>query len=228
MILIIAGRLDDSARDLAAAFPKGTARVLTCRDLSRPGWRLRPAAPTNDRIVVGGRLLSASRVAGIVTLLPCIFPAELTHIVAPDRDYVASEMTAFLVYWLSGLNCPMLNRATPGCLSGPSWRVEFWCRLAQSLKISVQPPRRTTHRPHKASAAVRSVTVVGSRVVGSDSELLATSARAIAAAASVDLLQTFFSTGSERPRFIGATPIADVSSPAVRGAIVDHFKRSKS
>ena len=38
-----------------------------------------------------------------------------------DRTYVASEITAFLFYFLTRLQCPALNRPTAHCLTVPSW-----------------------------------------------------------------------------------------------------------
>ncbi len=56
--------------------------------------------------------------------------------------YVSAEMTAFLLSWLSGLDCPILNRPTPNCLSGPGWRQEQWIHLAARLGIPVDPVQR--------------------------------------------------------------------------------------
>jgi len=40
--------------------------------------------------------------------LPAVLATDLPHILISDRDYVASEMTAFLVYWLNALGKPVL------------------------------------------------------------------------------------------------------------------------
>jgi hypothetical protein len=55
-------------------------------------------------------------------------------------------MKAFLLSWLSQLNCLVLNRPTPLCLSGPSWRPEQWTYAAAQLGIPVQPLRTLTGR----------------------------------------------------------------------------------
>jgi hypothetical protein len=40
------------------------------------------------------------------------------------RKYVAAEFNAFLLAWLSAQSCPVLNRPTASCLSGPNWQPE--------------------------------------------------------------------------------------------------------
>lgn len=37
-----------------------------------------------------------------------------------ERDYATAELTAFALSWLSGLGCPVRNRADPSCLAGPA------------------------------------------------------------------------------------------------------------
>jgi len=228
LILVLASRVDGAAGELVAAFPRDSARLLTCRDLSRRGWRLSTSSPTQDRIVAAGRRVEASRVDGVVTLLPCVFPAELVHIVPADREYVAAEMTATLLYWLSGLRCAVLNRPTSGSLSGPAWRAERWCRVAREHGFAVRSPRRTTRSVAAYAGALRTLTVVGSRVIGSDLAALHGRAVAMTTALGIDLLQLYFTLAPGPPAFLTASPIPDMSSPIVRSAIVDYFAATRA
>jgi hypothetical protein len=224
MILILASRVDDRARQLAARFPHGRARILTCRDLSRRGWRLDMNGGDDDRIVAAARRLRAENITGVVSLMPCVRPQELVHIIAADREYVAAEMTAMLVYWLSQLRCPVLNRPSAGSLCGPAWRPERWCRLASSYGIPVQHHRRATAPGDRRHDGVRILTVIGPRVIGPGLSQFAKRARAIALAAGVDLLQLWFAVGRSGPRCLGAPPVPDIASPTVQLAIVDYFR----
>lgn len=36
-----------------------------------------------------------------------------------EREYATAELFAFTLSWLTGLDCPVRNRPTPGCLAGP-------------------------------------------------------------------------------------------------------------
>jgi hypothetical protein len=39
---------------------------------------------------------------------------------ASERAYAAAELTAFVLGWLSSLDCPVRNRPDPACLAGPA------------------------------------------------------------------------------------------------------------
>ena len=142
LIVVVASRLDQGARTLAAS--QGTDRValLTCEDLSVPGWRHYVAAGGTSVAVIDGREVAVEEITGVVTCLPNVSELELLHIVPSDRAYVAAEMSAFLLSWLSALSCPVLNRPSPTCLSGPYWRPEQWARVASEVGMRVQPVHR--------------------------------------------------------------------------------------
>jgi hypothetical protein len=227
VIVVVASGVDHEARLLVDEFPGGRAALLTPRDLSRPGWELGSASPRSWLSVVGGERIRAPDIEGVVTFLPCVLPNELVHIVEADREYVAAEMTAFLLYWLSGLPCRVLNRPTPGCLAGPSWRLERWCLLAAGIGIETVPCARSTRSALQAPQDADCVTasLVGGAVVGSEDKRVRSSLRRLAAAASVDLLTATFLREPGKLRLAGALATADASVPAVRRALVDCLSR---
>ena len=141
MFIVIASRHDLIARDLVARWMAYDAVLLTCEDLSVVGWRHYPGAPEASTARVGGREVRMGHIAGVLTRLPYISDAELSHIVTDDRAYVAAEMMAFLVSWLSQLTCPVLNRPTPSCLVGPYWRQAQWVYIAAQLGLPVRVRR---------------------------------------------------------------------------------------
>jgi hypothetical protein len=115
-------------------------RVLTCKDLSTGGWRhyLNLNSSLNSISVIGGKEIPTRNIEGVLTRLTYITHHELPHITLKDREYVASEMMAFLVCWLSFLRCPVLNRpSTPICLCGPNWMQEQWIHAASKVGIPV-------------------------------------------------------------------------------------------
>jgi hypothetical protein len=117
LLLVVAGAADDEARAAAAAL--GTqAILLEPRDLSRPGWSLRPGR-TGGHIVAGGRHVDVEAISGVLTRRTAIYPEELTHVAETDRHYVAAEMTALLVWWLGTLPARVLNRPGCGAICGP-------------------------------------------------------------------------------------------------------------
>src|SRR5260370_30282273 len=120
MLVVLASRYDPSSQEFVTNWA-GDAGLLTSQDLSVRGWRYEPGGQVRAS-VISGRLVSTDEIDGVLTRLPCVGEGDLVDIVPGDRGYVAAEMTAFLSAWLCDLRCPVLNRPTPGCLTGPYWR----------------------------------------------------------------------------------------------------------
>jgi hypothetical protein len=232
MIVIVANQGDESARLLAARWSEYGALLLSPRDLSTSGWLYNPIATEANAAVIGRRLICSSEITGVLTRLPWVSQYELTHIVPDDRAYVASEMNAFLLALLDGLACPLLNRPTPACLSGPGWRNEQWVHCAARLRIPVCPVRRQTGRleglpPAGSGSASKIVTVVGHRCFGDAGATLADRARQLAAAAGVDLLAVHFQDVNGEFRLLNADFWPDINSADVADAIFDYFREGR-
>src|SRR5205823_13263299 len=113
-----------------------------------------------------------------LTRLPYVTETELSHIVKQHRSYVATEMYAFLVSWLSCLKCPVLNRPTPSCLLGPNWSQEQWIYVAANIGIPARSIRRQSSQSnliHHAADDVQAVTVniIGDRCYGAADDEMA-------------------------------------------------------
>ncbi len=191
MIVIFASSWDESAATLAARWASHHASLLTSDDLSRAGWRHHLGSPETSTAVVAGRIVPVQEITGVLIRWPGVFAPELTQIVETDRDYVAEEMRAFLVSWLSSLKCPVVNRPTPLNLTGPAWRLEQWTHVAARLGISVNAIHRRVvqgsgiDRTEALTASAATVTVVGDRCFGAVDETLRRHARQLADAAGV-------------------------------------------
>jgi hypothetical protein len=227
VFVVLASRDDAAARSLVARWQQHGAGLLTCADLSVPGWRLELGTDGVGRstAVVDGRVLASEQIHGVLTLLPCVFPHELPQIVPGDRDYVAQEMTAFLLAWLTGLECPVLNRPNATSLAGPSWPAERWCHLARRAGLRAAPLRRqTTAVPGDAvlpaPPAAATVTVVGDRWIGDVPPDLAAHARRLAGAAGADLLTVVFDRADADASVLLADPRPPVADERVADAIL--------
>ena len=225
MLLIFASARDPAAAALAARWETRDVALLTAADLSVAGWRYRLPPSGSSSLVAGGRPFASCDIEGVLTRLPVIAAQELEHIAAQDRAYVAAEMTAFLLAWLDGLSCPVLNRPTPGGLCGPNWRTVRWIHLAGTLGIPVAPvsydTAEATAPPAESGATI---IVVGERCFGAPDPATAAHARALAAASGADLLGLRFTAGP-LPRLLGVTTCPDLSAPEIAGAILDYFDR---
>jgi hypothetical protein len=229
MFLIVAGKQDEGALSLAARWASYGAELLTPEDLSICGWRHHSHATQADIAVINRRAVATREISGVLTRLPCVSEQELMHIVPNDRAYVASEMTAFLLSWLATLNCPLLNRPTPTCLSGPGWRTEQWVHLAARLGIPVSPVCRHARLHEDISTGIAqhphdTLTVVGNRCIGVCDGMRAVHARRLATAAGVDLLAAHFTSVEGAPRLLRADLWPDVTSADVADAILEYFR----
>lgn len=215
MIVIVASRYDTPARRLSERWAGAGGCLFTPADLSVGEWRYCPGDPLNSTAILGVRKVKQSEIRGVFTSLQWIWAGELADIVVEGRAYVAAEMSAFLLCWLSGLTCPVLNRPTAGCLNGPAWGREQWNAAAAQAGMRVQLVRRRAHLVLPAAEepnqlAPVTVTVAGDRCFGETDKALLSQARCLAGVAGVDLLAVQFSGAEPDSSFVGAN-----TSPAI-------------
>jgi len=200
--------------------------VMTARDLSRKGWidGMGSAFPRDSRAVIAGRSVDFGEIAGVLVRLPYVTEAEVGHIVRADRAYVASEMTAYLVSWLSRLACPVLNPPSPLSLSGPAWRTEEWLMKAAAGGIPVRTMRRASGPSRRAQGPVdaselQTVTVVGGQSFGAKDAPTARHAQALARLAGVGLLSAVFESTEDGPALVNASPYPRISDEVAQAIL---------
>jgi hypothetical protein len=228
MLVIVANCRDATAQAIVRRWRDQDAQLLSCLDLSVTGWRHYLDDRNASTAVIGGRVIGLDRITGVLTLLPCVTADQLSHIVPEDRAYVAAEMMAFLVSWLSELTCPVLNRPTPACLMGPNWHPEQWVRAAAGIDIPVRPIRRrvaltTNLVSEDVELSPTTVTVIGGRDFGDVDSALAMHARKLAAVAGVEMLAVHFDGPRTDARLVGADLRPDLSSPEIGDAVLEYF-----
>jgi len=231
LLLVLARVGDEPARRLVARWSEQDARLVTARDLSRPGWVTGDVEASRATAVVGGDRVSESDIGGVLVRTPAIRPEDLPHVVHDDRQYCAAEMTAFLAWWLATLRCRVVNRPTPTLLSGPDWRDTTWRAIASSLGISFAPLRRSApagrvptadaHDPASIVPVTVVVTVVAGRSVHRAPAAAAAQARDLARAADADALTVRFRGKGAELEFVDADPWVDVDDPAVADALLE-------
>lgn len=208
------------ARAFVEHYASSGAVLLTPRDLSRKGWLFRMGDPESSVAIASGQRLAARDIGGVMTRLPGIGPDELTHIAEEDRAYVAAEMTAFLLAFLSSLKVRVANSPTPLCLCGPCWRAEKWARLANGLGIRVAPVRRRAVPGEDAAPAPAGsvATIVGTRFFGAVDPALAGTARTLARTARADFLAVVFDGAGAEAALLGASPQVDLADADIAAA----------
>lgn len=201
-------------------------------DLAGPGWRLAPGNSAHARGTAGGNEFEGGDVTGAVTMLPAFTPVDVPHVAIEERAFVAAEITAFVLAWLSQLSCRVLNRPTPGCLSGPAWPPEQWVLVAAQLRVPAWPLHRSARlndaKPDLKihSGRPMSVTVVGDRCTGFDDGVLRSHARALAEAVGIEFLTAEFAPRHGESVLMNVRPAVNLADPESMNAIADYFDAS--
>ncbi|MBO9647921.1 MAG: hypothetical protein J7605_05370 [Variovorax sp.] len=226
-LLVLADEQDVAAQAFVARHGKDGARLLKPSDLSCAGWCHRVGDPAASVATVEGRALPASMLRGIITRLGAIVPTQLPHVAEADRNYVASEMTAFLGAWLSALSCPVMNRPFVPSLSGPAWTREQWAKLAFDLDVPAVPVRRELRAgsplptPQTLPEGCVRFDVIGPTIVGQGHPRLRAHARRLADGAGMAMLGVLFDAKDGDARFVGADRWPDLSDEAIGEALME-------
>jgi len=244
MLVVLASYFDKPARDLVRRWRNYDAVLLTCHDLSIPGWFSHVNCHEKSKVIIGGKKASVDEIIGVLIRLPYILEEELIQITPADRSYVAAEMMAFLFYWLSSLTCPIINRSTPTCLSGPNWALEQWVFTAAKIGIPVGPiTRHLSSSVSKMAGGISSstlstnlitnpitITVVGNRCFSFSNfsdldDTLMSYAHNLSKIAGTTLLSVQFSQNREKGSFfISADACPYFISDDVADAIIEYIK----
>jgi hypothetical protein len=231
VIVVVGSRHDEAAREIVSRWAAHDAALLSCEDLSAAGWRHLLFDPSRSRAVVSGRVVPERDIRGVIVRRPWILEQELVHIAADDREYVAAEMNAFLVSWLSHLSCRVLNRPAGASLCGPNWRRQQWALAAGMAGMIVGPMRwevPVADRPGADLGTIEStkptrLVVLGDQCIGAYDEGIGQAARRLALIAGTDLLSVELSNGGTAARFLDANPMPGIGEPAVADAVLGYL-----
>ena len=228
MILIVASELDFVAPEAAAKWLGCPAATLTSRDLCTKGWCIETQDFDNGSIVADNVVTPVRQITGVVTLLQLVSDYELFRIEEADRKYAASEINAFLTYFLSRLNCRVLNRPSAYCLSGPSWHPTQWmwaCRRAgiraEAAPACSAPP---VAKPDTEPEFCRSVSIVGDLCLSGDSPY-STKVAQLAKFARVQFLTARFTMDGNDEVLRSISTVPDLKDEAIAKAVREYLMR---
>lgn len=216
MIALLSHRFDAAAQQAVATWPRGEATLLTVTDLSTEGWRVDTERFAEGSFVASGRVYPVQQLSGVINLIPFIHEKELLSVFAEDRSYVASEMTAFLTYWLNRLECPVLNRPAPDLLVRTNWSQATWCRMAAEVGLDVAPEAST-------QVSQQPVVVLQGRVVNPAGWPVAEAVQTLAEQTGHAYLEAYFTGSAQHPQFVGVSQLPTVQQPAVLRALHEFF-----
>ena len=183
MIVIIGSRHDSVARSIIAALP--AAALCSAEDLTRPGWVWSVGSPEPNRWVVDGKVVDDPQVTGVLVRRTYVYPEELVGTHPDDREYLAAESTAFLIFVLSRTGSRVVNPVSDGALGEDVIRPERWMAAAVDLGVDVAPLRLKATDPIRAPKMTTTAEVVGDETFGDAPPHLRAAAAQLAAALGV-------------------------------------------
>jgi hypothetical protein len=146
MFLVLAHHADLLARtvyDLLCKRRGGeSTRLLTGDDLAlNARWTLRQdgSRVRSEMHLPDGSRLSSGEFTAIFNRLRFATVPQFTEAGAADREYAVMEMHAFLLSWLAGLKCLVINAPSPRSLGGEMRGTGEWLLLAGRVGL---PSRR--------------------------------------------------------------------------------------
>ena len=178
MIVVVGSRHDNVAQSLVDALPG--AALCSAEDLTRPGWAWPVASPEGRRWVVDGRVVEDREVTGVLVRRSGVYPEELLGTHPDDREYLAAEATAFLVFVLSRTGARVANPVADGALGDEAIRPERWMPLAAGLGIEPVSLRVKRGQAPLIPAAATVVEVVARDAIGGASPRLRKASVALA------------------------------------------------
>lgn len=225
MVLVVASELDENARDAVRRWPNGFAVLLTPTNFCEKGWRIALNAFDDSHFVANGTTYSVGDITGVLMMLPYIMDYELFTIEEADRKYVASEIAALLLFLGSRLKCPVLNRPTPACFVGPSWRSNQWESACVRLGIAAQAvayERRAPLMPHAEAEPLTRISVLAGKCLG-DEHFLSSNVLQLAQLAKVDFLEVRLLGGGPDRVLHSIQLVPDLRDDRIERAVHNYF-----
>lgn len=176
-------------------------RLLTADDLAiRTSWALHQEGSIvrTEMRCADGQRISSDNITAVFNRLRFVTAPQFVDASLEDREYAVMEMHAFLLSWLSGLECIVINRPNPRSLGGELRGNAEWLLLAGREGL---PSRRmrfaTSARRFPVSNFEAMVPIDGSGLVGETT--LVPTTKSILGIAPVHFLEA---VGPERSRVL--------------------------
>jgi hypothetical protein len=220
VILVIAGDGDAGAEALVAELAPLPATAVGCLDFVAGRSSLRHPDFDASTLTVGGCRLSVGAITGVVNALAAVVPAALTVYDVEEREYQAAELHALLVYFLTALRCPVINRPSRLGLVGPVLNPLGWFHLARAAGLPVVVGEVTSEDPATARAAASRGNVEARWAEGMIPRNAAEQlTAALARRCGLGYLEARYEDGSGGLRFAGARSVPDLASRETRRAL---------
>jgi len=225
MILILASIVDKNAQRLAEAC--NSARIYTCKDLAIGKLALRGSGPDHSSITVDEQRIPVKEIDCIVNLLPYVLQDELYFFPPEERGYQAEEFAAMIIYFISFIKCPVVNRLSLISLSGMSFNAIHWYNLASKLCIPVYPVELDTHYELLSNTPKEKLVDIiyfNGKIISHNRSIGNEYTFKLATRARVDYLKaSYYQAESDQLQFVRARTSPDINDNDTLEAIVEYI-----
>lgn len=213
MIVVVGSRHDSVAQSLVKALPG--AALCAAEDLTQPGWVWPLASPEPNRWVINRTVVDDREVTGVLVRRTCVYPEELLSTHPDDREYLAAESTAFLVFVLARTGARVVNPVLGGSLGDDAIRPEQWMPKAVDLGLTLAPLPLKRGAAFHPLARTTTAEVVGGDAFGDAPPQLRAAATKLAAAVGVVYAVFVFDAEHRLIAVSGSRPPSDVALAAL-------------
>ena len=230
MILLVSNIGNEAAPAWTNSCPAGALSLITASDFNesfKAGVLVNSFASSS--LTFSGREIDANKISGVIATVPCFSPMEFYYIDPADRDYVCSEVNAFVSFFLSELKCKKINPPSRRSFSGLTLQKIEWAKIAHRLNIPVEPfiIKNGKHKYPSLGKHSKtfSCTIINGKIMESDMNEIAHKYVALLAGEfSLPYLTCYFSTvDNERVNLLDINSVPDITIPAYREAILNYF-----
>jgi len=234
MILVLASAANNEAAAFARKRTNAAASVITCYDIAVNKSSFRYPDVASSKITVQGKILMVKEIEGVINLLPAIFPDELFFYPPEEREYQAAEFHALLTFFLSALECPVINRPTSLSLTGPFINPLSWFHAADAAGIPLSGVQFSSNDPPDASLflgqnTLTEVAYLGGKIVTPSNAIADVYTLRLADMTQVEYLKVFFEKRGEHDlQFVRAQTIPDLNDKSDVNSLSNYFHTNLS
>ena len=229
MILLISNIANEAAPAWVSSLPAGAVSLITASDFNRS---FKAGISVNNfsgsSLIVNGGKTSPGQITGVIVTIPAFSPVEFYYINQEDREYVCSEVNAFMNYFLTALKCKKINPPTRRSLGGLWFQKFEWIKIARKLNVPVQPFTMTNGKYEYALGKdvyrTFSCTIIDDNIMQRENEEVHVYVKLLAKEFSLPYLTCYFSaTDNKNFQLLDINAIPDITVSRHRDAILNYF-----